>query len=87
MHNRFGAEGGLEARVRGRKPRGFLALVALAVGLGGCAEALPSFPIPDLIRDPRKLLSKEEQQQAINDLSEKKAAQEADAAKRAEKPK
>jgi hypothetical protein len=59
----------------------------MAMGLGGCAGALPSFPIPDLIRDPRKLLTKEEQQQAINDLTEKKAAQEADAAKRAEKPK
>lgn len=59
----------------------------MSLVLGGCAEALPSFPLPDLIRDPRKLLTKEEQQQAINDLNEKKAAQDPDAARRAEKPK
>jgi hypothetical protein len=57
------------------------------MALGGCSYALPSIPIPDLVRDPRKLLSKEEQQQAIDELSEKKAAQEADAAKQGNKPK
>jgi hypothetical protein len=55
--------------------------------LGGCADALPSIQMPDLIRDPRKLLTPEEQKQAIDDLSKKKAAQEAEAARQAEKPK
>ena len=49
--------------------------------------------MPDLIQDTRKLLSREEQQQAIDDLSQKKAAQQAEAARQgeaarlAEKPK
>lgn len=63
------------------------ALLALVMALGGCSYALPSIPIPDLVRDPRKLLTKEEQQQAIDELSEKKAAQQADAAKQSDKPK
>lgn len=68
-------------------PRRLAVAVALCLGLGGCADALPSIPIPDLIRDPRKFLTKEEQERAINDLTEKKAAQQADATKQAEKPK
>ena len=63
------------------------ALSTLVMALGGCGYALPSVPIPDLVRDPRKLLSREEQQQAIDELSEKKAAQQADAAKQGEKAK
>jgi hypothetical protein len=63
------------------------ALLTLVMALGGCGYALPSVPIPDLVRDPRKLLSREEQQQAIDELSEKKAAQQADAAKQGEKAK
>ena len=61
--------------------------MTLVMALGGCGYALPSVPIPDLVRDPRKLLSREEQQQAIDELSEKKAAQQADAAKQGEKAK
>ena len=63
------------------------AIVGVSICLGGCSYALPSFPMPDLVRDPRKFLSKEEQQQAINDLSQKKATQEAEAARQAAKPK
>ena len=86
MHNRFAAPG-IIGRAPGCGSRRLAVGLVVALGLGGCAEALPSFPIPDLIRDPRKLLTKEEQQQAINDLTEKKAAQQSDAAKQAEKPK
>ena len=64
-----------------------LVAAALVAVLGGCADALPSIQMPDLIRDPRKLLTPEEQKQAIDDLSKKKAAQEAEAARQAEKPK
>jgi hypothetical protein len=56
-------------------------MLLLISALGGCADALPSFQMPDLVHDTRKLLSKEEQQQAINDLSAKKDAQQADAAR------
>ncbi len=64
-----------------------LMAAAVAALLGGCADALPSMQMPDLIRDPRKLLTPEEQQQAINDLSQKKAAHDAEAARRAESAK
>lgn len=64
-----------------------LVAAAMVALLGGCADALPSIQMPDLIRDPRKLLTPEEQKQAIDDLSKKKAAQEAEAARQAEKPK
>jgi hypothetical protein len=61
-----------------------LAAMALVAVLGGCADALPSIQMPDLVRDPRKLLTPEEQKDAINDLSRKKAAQDAEAARQAE---
>ena len=64
-----------------------LAALAVVALLGGCADALPSLQMPDLIQDTRKLLSREEQQQAIDDLSQKKAAQQAEATRQAEKPK
>ena len=69
-----------------------LGAIAVVAVLGGCADALPSIQMPDLIRDPRKLLTPEEQKDAINDLTQKKAAQDAaarqaEAAKQAEKTK
>jgi hypothetical protein len=68
-------------RARFRRQLAAFAMVAL---LGGCADALPSMQMPDLIRDPRKLLTPEEQKDAINDLSQKKAAQDAEAARQAQ---
>jgi len=85
MHNSFRIGGTKALPMPGAWRRA--ALLTLALALGGCSYALPSIPIPDLVRDPRKLLSREEQQQAIDELSEKKAAQEADAAKQGNKPK
>jgi hypothetical protein len=64
-----------------------VAAAGLAAVLAGCVESLPTAQLPDLVRDPRKFLTKEEQQQAINDLSQKKAAQQADAEKQGEKAK
>ena len=61
----------------GARQAGFgrtLVAAAMVAVLGGCADALPSIQMPDLIRDPRKLLTPEEQKQAIDDLSKKKAA-------------
>ncbi|MGE5513528.1 MAG: hypothetical protein ACM31O_20035 [Bacteroidota bacterium] len=66
---------------------GVLAVSATVVALAGCADSLPTASLPDLVKDPRKFLTKEEQQQAINDLSQKKAAQEAEADKPVDKPK
>ncbi len=63
---------------------GQLAVMAVVALLGGCADALPSMQMPDLFRDPRKLMTPEEQKAAIDDLSQKKAAQQAEAARQAE---
>lgn len=63
---------------------GRLAVMAVVALLGGCADALPSMQMPDLFRDPRKLMTPEEQKAAIDDLSQKKAAQQAEAARQAE---
>lgn len=87
MHNCFQLSGSGAVCTPGRRARLLAALATLAVGLGGCSYALPSIPMPDLIRDPRKLLTKEEQQQAIEDLTEKKEAQQAETARRVEKTK
>jgi hypothetical protein len=51
---------------------------AVALGLAGCVESLPTTALPSLIKDDRKLLSKEEQTAAIGDLTRKKEAQQAD---------
>ncbi|NJO32829.1 MAG: hypothetical protein HC869_06500 [Rhodospirillales bacterium] len=80
MHKMFRAKqqsglAGPSWAVLGRR----LAAMALVAVLGGCADALPSIQMPDLIRDPRKLLTPEEQKDAINDLSRKKAVQDAEA--------
>jgi hypothetical protein len=42
--------------------------------------------MPGNIKDTRKLLSREEQQQAIDDLSKKKTAQQAEPERQAEMP-
>jgi hypothetical protein len=70
-----------------------LAALAIAILLSGCADAVPTWQMPDNIKDTRKLLTREEQQQEIAGLSQRKAAREAEMArdapnaKQAEKPK
>jgi hypothetical protein len=81
-NQQFGIAGSCRAGIRGQ-----LAVMAVVALLGGCADALPSMQMPDLFRDPRKLMTPEEQKAAIDDLSKKKAAQEAEAARQAEKAK
>ena len=87
MHKYLKIDGCKGASAPVSSPRMVVALMALAIGLGGCGYALPSGQIPDLVRDPRKLLTKEEQQEAIEDLTEKKEAQQAAIAKQGEKSK
>ena len=64
--------------------KGRLAAMAIAALLTGCADAVPTWQMPDNIKDARKLLSREEQQHAIADLSQKRAAQQAEATRQAE---
>lgn len=56
-----------------------LVSAAFAAGLSGCVESLPTSALPTLVKDDRKLLSKEEQSAAIGDLTRKKDAQDTEA--------
>jgi len=65
-----------------------LLIGALAALLSGCASAGPSIAdLPDLRRIPQKLLTKDEQQRAVQDLSNEKEKQQADAVKQIEQTK
>ena len=46
-----------------------LALVIIFLGIAGCAK---STPLPDLVKDPQKTLTKDEQKRAIADLGQGK---------------
>ena len=61
MHKKISekAAPGLTGARQARFGRTLVAAAMVAV-LGGCADALPSIQMPDLIRDPRKLLTPEE---------------------------
>jgi len=81
-------EGSCARRARGRSTvlACWLAATVLAGCLGGCAESIPTAQLPDLVQDPRKFLTKQEQEQAITEMSQKKAAQQAEI-ERQDKPK
>ena len=53
--------------------------------LGGCSEALPLASLPDMTKLPEKVLSKDEQQKAMNQMIEKGQSHQAEAAKQIEK--
>ncbi len=53
--------------------------------VSGCSETLPLVNLPDITKLPEKVLNKDEQQKAMNQMIEKGQAQQAEAAKRAEK--
>jgi hypothetical protein len=53
--------------------------------LGGCSETLPLVSLPNITKLPEKVLTKDEQQKAMNQMIEKGQAQQAEAAKQAEK--
>lgn len=59
-----------------------LAVVAI---LTGCADTMPLLNLPDITKLPEKVLNKDEQQRAMNQMIEKGQAQQAEAAKQAEK--
>jgi hypothetical protein len=65
--------------------------VAVAIlgcaSLGGCSETLPLANLPDIAKLPGKVLSKDEQQKAMNQMIEKGQTHQADAIKQIEKGK
>lgn len=60
------------------------ALIALAAALSGCASDSSYPTLPDLARIPQKLLTPQEQKQAIRELSEQKDTERAAAIKKIE---
>ena len=48
---------------------------ALATAMCGCAQHASLTELPDLTKDPRKLLTKDEQKRAISDLGQSKEAE------------
>lgn len=62
-------------------------VVAGALLLSGCSETLPLANLPNITRLPEKLLSKEDQQKAMNQMTEKGQTQQVEAARQIEKSK
>ena len=67
----------------------YLVAASLIAGvmLSGCSETLPLVNLPDITRLPERLLNKDEQQKAMNQMIEKGQAQQAEAAKQIDKAK
>ena len=55
--------------------------------LSGCSETLPLANLPDITKLPQSVLNKDQQQKAMNQMIEKGQAQQAEAAKQAERSK
>lgn len=55
--------------------------------LSGCSETMPLVNLPDITKLPQNVLSKDQQQKAMNQMIEKGQAQQAEAAKQAERSK
>ena len=74
---------------RATKTTALLVIAALAALLGACASGGGSVvgDLPDLTRIPQKLLTKDEQQRAVQDLAAEKDKQQADAVKQIEQTK
>lgn len=67
---------------------GWALFVVIAAGLaGGCSETLPLANLPGLAKLPGKVMSQDEQEKAMNQMSEKGQTQPAEAAKEIEKSK
>jgi hypothetical protein len=54
---------------------------------GGCSETLPLANLPGLAKLPGKVMTQEEQEKAMNQMSEKAQTQSAEAIKEIEKTK
>jgi len=61
-----------------------LAAGAVAGVLLGCSETLPLVNLPDITKLPQKVMSRDEQQKAMNQMIEKGQSSPAEAAKQIE---
>jgi len=64
-----------------------IAIALAAAGLAGCAETLPLAHLPDITKLPSKLLTKEDQEKAMNQMIEKGQTQQVQAVKQIEQAK
>jgi hypothetical protein len=64
-----------------------VAAICGATLLSACSETLPLANLPDITKLPEKVLSKDEQQKAMNQMIEKGQNHQAEAAKQIEKGK
>ena len=73
----------------GKSKPGMALVACAAIGsvLVGCAETMSLAELPNVTRLPEKLLTKEQQAQAVNNMAEKAQTQQAEAAKEIEKGK
>jgi hypothetical protein len=62
-----------------------LAFVGLTAHLAGCSDALPLAQLPDIAKLPEKVLNKDEQKGAVNEMIEKRNRHEAEAAREIER--
>lgn len=65
----------------------FVAGLLAGTMLSGCSETLPLANLPDITKLPGKVLNKDEQQKAMNQMIEKGQTHQAEAAKQIEKGK
>jgi hypothetical protein len=67
---------------------GWTLFVMISASLaGGCSETLPLANLPGLAKLPGKVMTQEEQEKAMNQMSEKAQTQSAEAIKEIEKTK
>ncbi len=64
-----------------------IAIALAAAGLAGCSETLPLAHLPDITKLPSKLLTKEDQEKAMNQMIEKGQTQQVQAVKQIEQAK
>ena len=78
-----------ESMVAGWRLAPGLIVAGMVAGLvlGGCSETLPLANLPDLTRLPEKVLTKDEQQKAVNQMIEKGQSNQAEAARQIEQAK
>lgn len=59
---------------RRRRAIGLGVLVSLVLGLAGCVQSLPHTQLPELAKDPRPVLTPDQQKAAAADLAAQRAA-------------
>jgi type IV pilus biogenesis protein CpaD/CtpE len=74
-------------RVRWKLATALVSAAAVAATLSGCGETMSFARLPEFVKLPEKVLSKDEQQRSINTMIEKGQTHQSEAAKDIEKGK